>query len=413
MAIPHSSNEGDDLDSAFAVAGLAAVAAGIWALFEGLGKSSEQTRFTQQQAEVQNIYNYAVACTQGGDFNQAIQLFSQILQRDPNHAPTYNFLAWIYAIHNYQLDQALAFANKAVELASSPLERACYLDTIAEVYAHRGEFDKAAALSIEFLKTMGSFNQALSSPMTYFRLAWCYQLNHDFNSVDVLLQQALQTGKWGTGEYTMAGDIYHAMASTWFSKSIYREAVNQYDNAARQYQTAIQLAAINQFPDDVFRFKLSMCLNDKGVVFYYQGNYEISKIIHQEACQIYPANPYPIINLAQLSARDGNKNLMRQWLEIGIPLIEDSPPFIHKDRLTFVMLTESDFEAYQDDILDLLFSNGKLHPTDYKRFLEGRASRRSRENHPINFSQQNFYSPVNGVAGNVEGNFIYRPQYPI
>ena len=413
MAGSHNSNDGDDLGAAFAVAGLAAVAAGISALFKDSGKSNEQTRLIQQQAEIQNVYNYAVSCIQQGDFNQATQLFFQILQRDPNHAPTYNFIAWIYAIHNYRLDQALAFANRAAELASSPLEKAFYLDTIAEVYAHGGEFDKAATLSIEFLKVMGSFNQAPSSPVTYFRLAWYYQLNQDFNGVSLRLQQASQTGTWGSGEYTMAGDIYHAVASTYFSKSSYCEAINQYDNATNQYQTAIQLAVNNRIPDDVFCFKLSICLNDEGVVLYHQGNYEHSKLLHEKAYEIYPANPYPIINLAQLAAKDGNKALMRQWLEIGIPLIEDSPPLIHKDRLISIMLNELDFEAYQDNILDLLFSNGKLHVYDYKRFLESRACRKVKENRPANFSQQNFYSPVSGVAGNVEGNFIYRPQYPI
>lgn len=405
-----SSSNSNDLSTVLVTAGLAAVATRIWTLFKDLDKSSDQATFIQQQAEVQKLFSYATACAQRGDFNQAVQVFSQILQKVPNHAPTYNSIAWIYASHNYQLDQALAFANKGVELAGSPLQKALHLDTVSEVYARRGEFETAATLSHQFLNLMTSLGQVVSSPVTYFRLAWYYQSNQDFDKARAFLQQAAKTSVWGAAEYLVAGDICYAIASGWFCKSLYFEAVNQYDIASAQYRSAIQRAVNNESLVTTLRFKLSACLNDKGMTLYLQDDYTNSHLLYQEAYQICPTNPYPMINLAHIAAKDGNKILMRQWLEKGIPLVNDSPNWVHKDRLIAYMLDDLEFEPYQHDILDILFSNEKITMNDYKRFLKTREARSNKDKHPVNFSQQNFYSSVTGVAGSVEGNFIYQSQ---
>jgi tetratricopeptide (TPR) repeat protein len=400
-------NDNDDLGAAFAVAGLAAVAAGIWALFKDSDKSNERTRFTQQQTEVQNAYDFAVACTQRGDFNQAIQLFFQILQRDANHAPTYNFLAWIYAIHNYQLDQALAFATKAVELANSPLEKAYYLDTVAEVHAHKGEFDRAAVISFEFLNTLKSFNQTPSSPVTYFRLAWCYQLNQDFNNAYGFLQQALQINNLGAGDYANAGDVCHAMGFICFQKELYHEAITHFNSAKSLYETSVNSAKSQGINDDLFLFKLSMILNDIGSAFYFLENYQNSWSSHQSAYSIFPSNPYPPINLALLSARQKNKQLMLYWLGIGIPLIVDIPPFLQSGHLISVIVNDIDFEVYRDDVLGLLLTHHKISSSDYKRFLK---HWHGRQRQPTVFNQQNIYGSVGAAAGNVEGSFVSQPQ---
>jgi tetratricopeptide (TPR) repeat protein len=400
----HGGIENNDGLNALAMTGLAVAAAGIWKLFND---SSNSTRANnQQRSKIQEKYNYAVLYAQRNNFSQALKVLFEILAVVPTHAPTYNFVAWIYALHNYQLEQALAFSNRAVELANNSLERLLYVDTLAEIYARKGDFQKAASLSIKFLEELKKINQRPPRPTTYFRLAWYYQLNQDFNNVNIFLQHASEITGWAAGDYALAGDIYKAAASAWFSKGIYREAIVQYENAAIQYQEAIRIASTSGISQDIFLLKLSACLNDKGVILYHQEDYKNSQIIHYQAYQTYSKNPYPIINLAQLAAKNGDRSLVRAWLETCIPLIQDNPVFICADRFITIMLTELDFDAYQRDILDLLFSNGKVHITEYKRLMTNQISRANKANHPINFSQQNFYSPVQGVAGNVEGNFL-------
>jgi tetratricopeptide (TPR) repeat protein len=411
MSDEYPGNDEGNLGAAFAVAGIA-VAAGIWALFKGADNHDTGLSKDASQSEIQALFDSAVVNVQQNNFNQAIQIFSELLARNPSHAPTYDYLAWIYAVNNYELDQALSFASRAVELADDPLSRSYFLDTLAEVYLRRGELAQAVTLSIEFLNTLKAFNQIPNSPVTYFRLAWCYQANNDFNSAYSFLQQALQINGLGAGEYVVIGDICFAMATVCFNQALYHDSINHYENAKNQYLIAIRVATANKIPTDLICFKLSMCLNGKGAAFYYLEDHPNSKLSHQEAYNAYSYNPYPLINLAQLEAREKNKQQMLYLLGLGIPLIVDAPPFLYKDHLVFALLNELDFDIYQDDVLQLLFSNGKISPADYNRALRNWTERTVKTNQPINFSQQNFYSPVSGVAGNVEGNFISRPQDP-
>jgi len=411
MSDQYPDNDESDLGAAFAVAGIA-VAAGIWALLKGADNHDASLSKGTSQYEIQTLFDSAVVNVRQSNFNQAIQLFSEVLKRNPSHAPTYDYLAWVCAINNYELDQALSFANRAIELADDSLNRSYFFDTLAEVYFRRGELDQAVALSIEFLNTLKAFNQIPKSPVTYFRLAWCYQIHHDFNSAYSFLQQALQISDLGSGEYVVVGDVCFAMATVCFNQALYHDSINHYENAKSQYLIAIQIATANKIPTDLICFKLSMCLNGKGAAFYYLEDYPNSKLSHQEAYNAYLYNPYPLINLAQLAARERNKQQMLYLLGLGIPLIVDAPPFFYKDHLVFALLNELDFDIYQDDVLQLLFSNGKISLADYNRALRNWTERTVKTNQPINFSQQNFYSPVSGVAGNVEGNFISRPQDP-
>jgi tetratricopeptide (TPR) repeat protein len=406
------SDDGNDIDlgGAVALAGVAVVAAGIWSLFKG--SDEENNSYTSVQSEVQILFDSANKSAQQGNYDQAVQLLFEILKKNSSHAPTYNFLAWIYAIHKYQLDQALEFSNKAVALAGNSIERAFFIDTLAEVYAHRGDLNQSIALSSEFLNTLNALGQKPQSPVTYFRLAWCYQISQDFNNTYVFLQQALQVSGLGSGEYATVGDICHAMASVYFGQGFYNEAMGHYENAGNQYQIATQLATEEKLQDDLFRFKWSICLNDKGAAFYHLEEYENSKQCHQTAYNICQFNPYPVINLAMLEAKEKNRQKMLYWLERGMSLLVDIPPFIHKEHLIFVILNDLDFEDYRNDVLGLLLRSGKITTFDYERALTTWMKRAAKSDQPVNFSQQNFYSSVGGVAGNVEGNFTSRPQNP-
>ncbi|MDJ0774115.1 MAG: hypothetical protein QNJ49_11935 [Mastigocoleus sp. MO_167.B18] len=391
---------------ALSIAALAAAATGIWTIFNNSNNSNNN--YNQNQVEAS--FNQAVEFAQQGNYHQAVQIFLEILQTNPQHAPTYNYLAWIYAIHNYQLDQALAFAEQAVQLANNPVDKACFIDTLAEVYAHRQDFDKAIALSLEFLNIFQSLNQDPNTPTTYFRLAWCYQIKQDFHSTYNVIKVILQFNNLGAGDYSTIGDIYYAIGTTAFMKAVYHEAIHYYNNAENQYKFAIQIAANQNISNDILFFKLSCNFNAKGAVLYYLEDYESCKLAHQEAYKIYPNNPYPPMNLAQLAARDKNRQEMLYWLGITMPLVIDNPPFIQQGHLISTMLNELDFDEYRDDVLDLLLNHGKINAADYRKFLKNWVQKSNLKPQVANFSQQNFYADVTGVAGNVEGNFLYTHQ---
>lgn len=139
MAIQRNGDSASGLGDVASLIGVAAVAAG----FMYSNVSSE--------AEIQFTFNQAISYAQQGNYNQSIQLLHEVLKRNPSHAPTYNFLAWIYTIHRYQLDQALEFANRAVSLASNPSEREHFSQTLAAVYLSIGDWYTALRVNYRFV----------------------------------------------------------------------------------------------------------------------------------------------------------------------------------------------------------------------------------------------------------------------
>ena len=397
----HNENS-DDVGTTFAVVGLAAAAAGIWSLFN----KSQDSDKTPNEKEVQLEFEQACQLTQQGQYQEAIPLFLRILQKNPNHAPTYGYIAWIYAIHNYELDQALEFAHRAINLAQTDLEQTFFIDTLAEVHAHRGEIDQAINLSIQFLQSMEQLSQVIQNPVTYFRLAWCYQSKQNFQTVYHFLQQALQIPGLGAQDHAIAGDIYHAMGINCIQKGLYHNSITHLNNAKSQYENSLAIARNQGINDDWFRFRLSVTSNDIGVALYFLEDYQNSWLAHQSGYNYYPYNPYPAINLAMLAARQGNKSSMLYWLEIGVPLIVDNPPYLQAAHLISVIINDADFEAYRNDVLGLLLTNNKISPNDYRRYSENWHSRQKQQI----INQQHFYAPVNAAAGYVGGGLNYQPQ---
>ncbi len=73
-------------------------------------------------------------------FDQAEQMFRQVLQQDPNNGMTLNYLGYMLADHNSHLEEALALIKKA--LALEP-QNAAYLDSLGWAYFRLGNFDQA------------------------------------------------------------------------------------------------------------------------------------------------------------------------------------------------------------------------------------------------------------------------------
>jgi tetratricopeptide (TPR) repeat protein len=77
-----------------------------------------------------------------GFFQRALEVHRNVIQEFPESATYLNNAAWLCARCQRELDQALAMAEKAVELMP---DEAAYQDTLAEVYFQRGEREKAVA----------------------------------------------------------------------------------------------------------------------------------------------------------------------------------------------------------------------------------------------------------------------------
>lgn len=95
------------------------------------------------------------------DFATAEQVYRDVLKADPKNAVALNNLAWILAPRPESADQALRFADRAIELSGATGE---LLDTRARILISAGQYDRAVADLTDAINQGGS-------PLRYFHLA--------------------------------------------------------------------------------------------------------------------------------------------------------------------------------------------------------------------------------------------------
>ncbi len=93
--------------------------------------------------------------------DEAEAIYREILQKNPNHIAALNNLAMLLALRNKQLDEALQFVGRAIELTGPTVNS---LDSRAAVYLARGE----AELALEDIQAVLADSKVA---MAYFRQA--------------------------------------------------------------------------------------------------------------------------------------------------------------------------------------------------------------------------------------------------
>ena len=78
-------------------------------------------------------------------YDKCVSLYRDWITKRPTSSSPYNGLAWHYATHDENLDEALELSKKSLELAPDTPE---YLDTLAEIYFRMGKHAEA----IEWIK---------------------------------------------------------------------------------------------------------------------------------------------------------------------------------------------------------------------------------------------------------------------
>lgn len=85
-------------------------------------------------------FGLAVAYERSGRRAQAIELFEQLLARDPNHAGTLNYLGYMFAERGENLERALDLILRAVSLEP---DNGAYVDSLGWVYFRLGRYNEA------------------------------------------------------------------------------------------------------------------------------------------------------------------------------------------------------------------------------------------------------------------------------
>jgi len=97
-------------------------------------------------------FNYGAAAEQAGLYEKAADLLRKSIALDPaNSAEAYNYIGYMWADHNMNLDEAEAMIRRALE--SQP-NNASYLDSLGWVEFRKGKFDQALTDLLRAAKTV-------------------------------------------------------------------------------------------------------------------------------------------------------------------------------------------------------------------------------------------------------------------
>jgi tetratricopeptide (TPR) repeat protein len=85
-------------------------------------------------------FDLAAAYERAGDLEKSMALFAQIIKEHPNHHPSLNYLAYMWAERAENLDSALDYVKRALVLDP---ENGAYLDTLGWIYYQQQAYKAA------------------------------------------------------------------------------------------------------------------------------------------------------------------------------------------------------------------------------------------------------------------------------
>jgi tetratricopeptide (TPR) repeat protein len=102
-------------------------------------------------ANARFYFNYGATAEQAGLYEKAADLLRKSIALDPaNSAEACNYLGYMWADHNMNLDEAETMINRALEMEPN---NASYLDSLGWVQFRKGKFDQALNNLLSAAKT--------------------------------------------------------------------------------------------------------------------------------------------------------------------------------------------------------------------------------------------------------------------
>ncbi len=109
---------------------------------EAYGQAAELlTRLAQDSPEnTRVLFALGAAQERAGQADLAVETFLRLLQQEPDHAPTLNYLGYLWAEQGEHLERALEMVRKAV---SQDPDNGAYVDSLGWVYFKLGKYEDA------------------------------------------------------------------------------------------------------------------------------------------------------------------------------------------------------------------------------------------------------------------------------
>jgi tetratricopeptide (TPR) repeat protein len=101
---------------------------------------AEATSTPEQWLGDEYWFDVAAALERSGKLEEAEKTFLGVIEKNPEHHTSLNYLAYMWAEQGENLDQALEFVQRAMRLDP---DNGSYIDTLGWIYYMQGEFEKA------------------------------------------------------------------------------------------------------------------------------------------------------------------------------------------------------------------------------------------------------------------------------
>lgn len=136
--------EGEELVAAIARDGRsgALAAADVWQRLEKYGRAAESAAaaLVQYPEDPDLLFRQAASLEREKKVPEAVAAFEKLLALKPDHGAALNYLGYMFADRNENLDRALELVTKAVSLEPS---NAAYLDSLGWIYFRLGRMEEA------------------------------------------------------------------------------------------------------------------------------------------------------------------------------------------------------------------------------------------------------------------------------
>lgn len=117
-------------------------------------------------------FDLAAAYERSGNYEQSVATFEQIIQKNPNHHPSLNYLAYMWAERNENIEQAYTYSTRSLRLDP---ENGSYLDTLGWIYFRQGKYEasyKMLLKSAEYLPNESVVAEHLGDVMMKLKRPW-------------------------------------------------------------------------------------------------------------------------------------------------------------------------------------------------------------------------------------------------
>lgn len=136
--------EGEELVAAIAKDGRAGAlaAADVWQRLEKYGRAADaaSAALAQFPDDPDLLFRKAASLEREKKVLESVAAFEKLLELKPDHGAALNYLGYMYAYRNENLDRALELVTKAVSLEPS---NAAYLDSLGWIYFRLGRMEEA------------------------------------------------------------------------------------------------------------------------------------------------------------------------------------------------------------------------------------------------------------------------------